>query len=121
MILEDKNNILKPELTESTIKQAANKKGSFKLEVFDWLGDITQVQNNKKLVEVRFKSTRKDIFENNTSLPLENGDIVAVEAASGHDVGIVSLVGELVYEQIKKNKIVVPPEGFKKVYRKAKP
>jgi len=117
---ETKNNI-QPEQVETEIKQLAHKNGSFKLDVFDWLGDIPQIQNNAKLVEVRFKSTRKDIFENNTSIPLETGDIVAVEAASGHDVGVISLVGELVYQQLKKAKIAIPVEGFKKIYRKAKP
>jgi len=118
---EETNNPIQPEQVESAIKQLANKNGSFKLDVYNWLSDIPQIQNNKKLVEVRFKSTRKDIFENNVNLPLETGDIVAVEASSGHDVGIVSLVGELVYQQIKKSKIAIPAEGFKKIYRKAKP
>jgi len=121
MTLEETNNNLQPEQLETAIKQLAHKNGSFKLDVYNWLGDIPQIQNNKKFVEVRFKSTRKEIFENNTNIPLEVGDIVAVEAASGHDVGVVSLVGELVYQQIKKNKISIPAEGFKKIYRKAKP
>ena len=121
MSSEEKNNIPQPEQIETEIKLSAHKKGSFKMDVYDWLGDIPQIHNNKLFVEVRFKSTRKEIFENNTSLALEIGDIVAVEAPSGHDVGIVSLVGELVFEQIKKNRIQIPAEGLKKIYRKAKP
>ena len=121
MTLDETNNIPQPDQIESAIKQSALKKGSFKLDVYDWLSDIPQIHNNKKFVEVRFKSTRKDIYENNTSIPLEIGDIVAVESTSGHDVGIVSLVGELVNQQLKKNRIQIPPEGLKKVYRKAKP
>lgn len=118
--MTDDQNEIAPNLTEIEMHRCARRKGSFKLEVYDWLSDIQQIHHNKNLVEVRFKSTRKDIYENNSNLPLEYGDIVAVEATSGHDIGIVSLMGELMYEQLKKNRISIPPEGFKKIYRKAR-
>ena len=101
MSIEDNSNIPVGVSGETQTAKKIYKNGSFKLDVYDWLHDIPQIHNNKHYAEVRFKSTRKDIYENVHSLSLEIGDIVAVEAASGHDVGIVSLVGELVYEQMK--------------------
>jgi cell fate regulator YaaT (PSP1 superfamily) len=71
------------------------------------------------LVEVRFKNTRKGYYINNTSLPLVKGDVVSVEALPGHDVGIVSLTGDLVAVQMKRYN--VPAGNLKKIYRKAKP
>ena len=91
----------------------------FKLNVYNWLKDIPEVSSRKKLVEVRFKNTRKLYFENVNSIKLTEGDVVAVESSPGHDIGTVSLVGELVYEQLRKQNI--RPDGeFKKIYRKAK-
>lgn len=119
-MIQDEKNEIQSEQPEVQNKTFANINGSFKLDVYDWLHDIPQIQNNKKLVEVRFKSTRKDIFENVNNLSLQYGDIVAVESTSGHDVGIVSMAGELVHEQVKKNKMQIPADGFKKIYRKAK-
>ncbi len=91
-----------------------------KLETFDWLSSIPEVKKEIDIVEVRFKNTRKEFFVNSNGLRLRKGDIVAVEASPGHDIGIVSLTGELVYLQLKKQGI--SPEGheFKKIYRKAK-
>ena len=120
MSIEDNSNTPVGVGGEPSTAKKIYKNGSFKLDVYDWLHDVPQIHNKKDYVEVRFKSTRKDIFENIHSLSLQIGDIVAVEAASGHDVGIVSLVGELVYEQIKKNRVSIPAEGIKKIYRKAK-
>ncbi|PIF04162.1 MAG: hypothetical protein CSA36_09220 [Draconibacterium sp.] len=71
------------------------------------------------MVEIRFKNTRKDFYENVNGLPLRVGDIVAVESNPGHDIGIVSLVGELVKNQMEKQGVKINSE-FKKVYRKAK-
>lgn len=72
-----------------------------------------------EIVEVRFKNTRKGFYRNVNQLNLRVGDIVAVEASPGHDIGVLTLTGELVREQMKKYK--VPPAGeLKKVYRKAK-
>lgn len=91
-----------------------------KLEVFDWLNDVINVANPSELVEVRFKNTRKDYFQNVNHLKLKSGDIVAVEANPGHDIGIVSLTGDLVLDQMKKHKVTLVNGELRKVYRKAK-
>jgi cell fate regulator YaaT (PSP1 superfamily) len=83
------------------------------------LEKFENIPNSLNLVEVRFKNTRKAFYDNVNGLKLKQGDIVAVEASPGHDIGVVSLVGSLVTEQIKKNK--VREKEFKKIYRKAKP
>lgn len=90
-----------------------------KLSVHNWLEDVPPGPYPTDLVEVRFKNTRKGYFRNVNNLPLKQGDIVAVESSPGHDIGIVSLIGELVVEQIVFNKVRTDNE-FKKVYRKAK-
>ena len=92
----------------------------FKLDVYNWLKDIPLTGNKKKIVEVRFKNTRKEYFDNVNEIALQEGDIVAVEASPGHDIGTVSLTGELVYEQLRKKKINPATTEFKKIYRKAK-
>lgn len=74
-----------------------------------------------EIVEVRFKNTRKGFYLNNSNLKLNIGDIVAVEAALGHDIGIVSLTGELVREQMRLKKVDLERNPLKKIYRKAKP
>jgi cell fate regulator YaaT (PSP1 superfamily) len=94
--------------------------GCNKLDVYDWLQNTPPGINPTEFVEVRFKNTRKGFFTNVNGLHLDKGDIVAVEANPGHDIGIVSLTGPLVIEQIKKCNISLDTE-FKKVYRKAKP
>ncbi|MDD4033337.1 MAG: regulatory iron-sulfur-containing complex subunit RicT [Bacteroidales bacterium] len=91
-----------------------------RFEVFDWLGDISDPSVQKDLVEVRFKNNRKAYFLNVNNLDLNNGDLVAVEASPGHDIGTVTLRGELVYHQLKRYGIQTPVEEFKKVYRKVK-
>jgi cell fate regulator YaaT (PSP1 superfamily) len=70
---------------------------------------------------VRFKNTRKGFFRNVNKLLLSTGDIIAVESSPGHDMGIVSLRGELVLEQMKKYNVSPGDESLKKIYRKAKP
>ncbi len=92
-----------------------------KLETFDWLGSIPDPTLKVDIIEVSFKNTRKEFFLNANSLRLKKGDIVAVEASPGHDIGIVSLTGELVYFQLKKQGVSISEHEFKKVYRKAKP
>jgi len=103
----------------STIRGGCS--GCNKLEVFDWLYDIKSTNKKAQLVEVRFKNTRKDFFENVNNLPLKKGDTVAVEASPGHDIGIVSLTGELVYNQLRKVNYLKPRDGFRKIYRLARP
>src|SRR5690554_6558008 len=90
-----------------------------KLHVTDWLSDITE-NDAYEIVEVRFKNTRKDFFRNVNHLKLNPGDLVAVEANPGHDLGIVSLTGELVAEQIKKYKATVVNGELRKIYRLAR-
>lgn len=72
-----------------------------------------------EFVEVRFKNTRKEIFRNNDSLELVVGDTVAVEALTGHDIGVVSLTGELVKFQMRKREIKPGSKEVRKIYRKA--
>lgn len=90
-----------------------------KLEVFDWLNGITQ-EDLKNIFEVRFKNTRKMFFENTSGQLLKIGDIVVVEATSGHDVGMITLQGPIVALQMKRNRIDYKTYEFKKIYRKAK-
>jgi cell fate regulator YaaT (PSP1 superfamily) len=97
------------------------KPGYNKLDSFNWLRDIPEMQAESDIVEIRFKNTRKGFFRNVNGLRLEIGDIVAVEASPGHDIGRVSMTGNLVDEQMKKIKVHPSPDDMKKVYRKAKP
>lgn len=99
---------------------ACSSKGYNKLDVYDWLSDLPQSPDQTDIVEIRFKNTRKGFYRNANNLPLVQGDIVAVEASPGHDIGVVSLTGELVIRQLKKYHS--PADGeLKKIYRKAKP
>lgn len=92
-----------------------------KLEIFDWLNYLPKGnQSNNSIVEVRFKNTRKGFFSNVNNLRVSKGDIVAVEASPGHDIGVVTLTGELVMIQVRKSGVDTTAE-FKKIYRKAKP
>jgi len=92
-----------------------------KLTVFNWLSNMSLPSNQKPFdcVEVRFKNSRKHFYRNTENLTLSIGDIVATEASPGHDVGIVTLTGELVRVQMRKKKVSVESEEIKKVYRKA--
>lgn len=91
-----------------------------KLTVFDWLSNMQYPAGFEAfdIVEVRFKNGRKDFYKNVDRLPLVIGDVVATESSPGHDVGIVSLTGELVRVQMKK-KNVDPNGEILKIYRKA--
>ncbi|WP_199768728.1 regulatory iron-sulfur-containing complex subunit RicT [Sphingobacterium sp. HMA12] len=94
--------------------------GCNKLDVYDWLSDMDMPSNYKpfNIVEVRFKGSRKDFFINVDNLYLEMGEMVVVEPSTGgYDVGHVSLTGELVRLQLKKNN-VTPELVTKKIYRK---
>ncbi len=96
--------------------------GCNKLNVFDWLGNMSLPGGQKPfdLIEVRFKNSRKDFYKNVNDLSLNVGDVIAVEASPGHDIGIVSLTGELVRLQMKKKSVNFDSEETKKIYRKAK-
>ncbi len=98
------------------------KHGCNKLDVYDWLQDIPSPETLKGFdcVEVRFKNSRKDFYRLISGLEVRVGDIVAVEASPGHDIGIVMLVGDLVWYQMRKKKINPSSGEIKKVYRKAK-
>ena len=86
------------------------------LNTYDYLADIPGNAEATDLVEVQFKNTRKGYYHNSNRLPLEKGDIVAVEATPGHDIGVVTLTGRLVPLQFKKAE-----QELKRVDRKAKP
>lgn len=92
--------------------------GRHKLEVYDWLRDIPAAQLDTQMVEVQFKNTRKGYYLNSNNLELSVGNIVAVEATPGHDIGEVTLTGKLVQLQMKKNNF---RGEVKRVYRLAKP
>jgi len=93
-----------------------------KLDTFDWLGEIPVPSGHVPfdVVEVRFKNNRKDFYRFGTDLTLQSGDIVAVEASPGHDIGVVSLAGEVVRLQLKAKGIDPASEEIRKVYRKAR-
>ena len=89
------------------------------LNTYDWLADIPGNNDESDLVEVQFKNTRKGYFRNSNKIPLEKGDIVAVEATPGHDIGVVTLTGRLVPLQMRKANIK-SENDIKRIYRKAK-
>jgi cell fate regulator YaaT (PSP1 superfamily) len=95
--------------------------GCNKLTVFDWLSNMSLPGNVDPFngVEVRFKNGRKHFFKNPENITLSIGDVIATEASPGHDIGIVTLTGELVRVQMKKKNLPVTLEALPKVYRKA--
>ena len=95
------------------------RQGCCKLEVYNWLQGVSQDQY-KDYFEVRFKNTRKGIYRNASGQSLKTGDLVIVEAANGHDLGIVTLEGPMVARQMKVKRINPETFEFKKIYRKAK-
>ena len=94
-------------------------RGCSKLESYNWLREVENL-DIPEVVEVRFKNTRKGFYRNINELRLKRGDIVAVEATPGHDIGIVTLAGEIVDKQQQRTKYNESREELKKVYRKAK-
>ena len=94
--------------------------GCFKLHETPWL-DEYPVNVPTDIVEVRFKNTRRSFYQNVNKLPLKRGDIVAVEASPGHDIGIVSLTGDLVARQMRRTGFNPFNGEYRKIYRKAKP
>jgi cell fate regulator YaaT (PSP1 superfamily) len=92
-----------------------------KLTVFDWLSNMTLPNNQKPFdtMEVRFKNGRKCFYKNTKNLTICIGDVVAVETSPGHDIGVVSLTGELVKVQMKKKNVAIDNPELKQIYRKA--
>jgi len=92
-----------------------------KLSTFNWLQGVPGTSSLTDIVEVKFKNTRKGYYRNVNHLRLKKGDIVAVEASPGHDIGIVSLYGHLVEFQLRRHNIDAQSEELRMIYRKAKP
>ncbi len=90
------------------------------LNTYDWLADVPGNAESTDLVEVQFKNTRKGYYHNVNNLDLKKGDVVAVEATPGHDIGVVTLTGRLVKLQIKKANLR-SADDIKRIYRIAKP
>lgn len=92
-----------------------------KMNVHNWMGHIHSPSNTDicNVVEVRFKNSRKDFYRLPEGLEISEGDVVAVEGNPGHDIGIVTLSGELCRIQMKKKKLDQNSE-FKRLYRRAK-
>lgn len=116
-IINDNNATDLPE--ESNVTQERHQCPRGKLHCYNWLSDIPGGFADCDIVEVQFKNTRKGFYKNSTNIPLEIGDMVAVEASPGHDIGQVTLVGELVKLQMKKANLK-PDTEIKRVFRKAK-
>jgi len=107
-----------PKKTASGCENVNTCGNSYKLSVFDWLSNINNPASNRcDIVEVRFKNDRKSFYKNVNNIPLHIGSVVTVESSPGHDVGVVSLTGELVKIQMKKKKFA--EESILKIYRQA--
>ncbi len=100
--------------------QACVREGCFKLHETDWLADYPAGAPSD-IFEVRFKNTRRGYYKNIHDLPLKRGDIIAVEASPGHDIGIVSLTGDMVARQMRRTGFQPQNGEFRAIYRKAKP
>ena len=94
--------------------------GCFKLHETPWLEEYPD-NVPTDIFEVRFKNTRRSFYKNVNNLDLKRGDIVAVEASPGHDIGIISLTGDMVAKQIRRTGFTPFNGEYKKIYRKAKP
>ena len=95
--------------------------GCCKLADCNWLSHLPNDYPTQDIFEIRFKNTHKGFYQNVNKLSLSVGDIVAVEAASGHDIGIINMSGPLVRRQLMRQNIKSATYEFKKIYRKAKP
>ncbi|MCR5180092.1 MAG: hypothetical protein K6C30_02590 [Bacteroidaceae bacterium] len=93
---------------------------SVQLNVYDYFADVPGNADATDLVEVQFKNTRKGYYHNSNHLPLEKGDVVAVEASPGHDIGTVTMTGKLVLLQMKRTP-PRSPEDVRRIYRKVRP
>ena len=105
------------EVGEPCAKEA---RGCFRLHEEPWLAEYPD-NFPTDIFEVRFKNTRRSFYQNVNNLQLEVGDIVAVEASPGHDIGIISLTGDMVARQMKRLGFNPQNGEFKKIYRKARP
>ncbi|MBO5961968.1 MAG: hypothetical protein J6Q01_02355 [Alistipes sp.] len=105
------------EAGEPVAKEA---RGCFRLHEEPWLSEYPD-NFPTDIFEVRFKNTRRSFYQNVNNLALEVGDIVAVEASPGHDIGIISLTGDMVARQMKRLGFNPQNGEFKKIYRKARP
>jgi len=101
---------------------AINQTKCCKLSSFNWLGDITDpaTMGEVGIVEVRFKNGRKDFYTYSADMILQEGELVAVEASPGHDIGIVSLTGELVHLQMKRKGVDPEKKELNRVFRHAR-
>ena len=92
-----------------------------KLTVFDWLSNMPLPGHQPlfDIVEIRFKNGRKHFYKNTKKISVAIGDVVAVEASPGHDIGVITLIGELVKIQLKKKELTPDSEDIKQIYRKA--
>lgn len=107
-------------VTDSELGSEVNyRRGCCKLRDYDWLKGVPQ-EKYKDLYEVRFKNTRKGIYVNASGQSIKQGDLVVVEAANGHDLGIVTLEGPVVVRQMRCKNIDPDNTEFKKIYRKAR-
>ncbi|MBB3187546.1 regulatory iron-sulfur-containing complex subunit RicT [Microbacter margulisiae] len=102
-------------------KKGTNRTTDKKLSAVDWMCDLPETHDDCPFVEVQFKNTRKGYYLNSNQLKLEKGDMVAVEATPGHDIGEVTLTGRLVEVQMQKNGINTKKTEIRRVYRKARP
>ena len=124
----DYTKYMKPEIgrgcafgeNEAGEPSAVMARGCFKLHEMPWLADYPD-NVPTDIFEVRFKNTRRSFYQNVNGLPLEVGDIVAVESSPGHDIGVISLTGDMVAKQMRRVGFNPFNGEFKKIYRKAKP
>jgi Uncharacterized homolog of PSP1 len=108
--------------SEYTPDQKVLNHSACKMDEYNWMKDYenNEAESQPCIAEVRFKNDRKDFYSYPPELNLEEGELVAVEAAIGHDIGIVSLVGAIVEKQMKRKKFRTPLEEMKKIYRRAR-
>ena len=108
------------QINEENRKKIESRSFNAMLHTYNWLEDYPEMQEYTNLVEVQFKNTRKDFFINSNNIELKQGDVVAVEAFPGHDIGTVTLTGKLVLSPMKKNRFRPDEDGFKRIYRIAR-
>jgi cell fate regulator YaaT (PSP1 superfamily) len=101
--------------------KGCSKRQNTPLNTYEWLSDLSESAQSTDYVEVQFKNTRKAYYLNSNKIPLSKGDVVAVEASPGHDIGTVTLTGLLVLMQMKKHRIRPENTEVKRIYRIAKP